>query len=474
MKKSRLVALLLSLVMLLVLVAGCTQAPTPKSGENPDEKPAQESSGDKVKLKLYLANQDDDSDIVKQRSQFQNSHIEARFPEYEFEWTKMAPGTDYRQQYDKLLMAGDGPTLWHQLPFVDVQTRMRNGTIAEITDYVVNWDLRNEGKVNPSIEPALQSDDGKWYAVPYNPYIFGMVYSTTAIKAGGGDPAFVPETWEEFSTMTKTITNKENAYFGYALLGSDFCAWPLTPWVWSAGGEMVVKNSDGTYAVGFNQPAGVDAVMYMHQLVHKDQVTQTDLLESYTDYMNNLLTGQIGYGWNMPTALDKEKLATYGEVQENYGVIPIPGKTAEDKVAFAGGEVWTMHPKATKEQMDASWEVLNYITYDEEYLRSYWQLEDELGLLTPNPSARQDLVEVKYSYATTWPEHWKAEFAALNAVAKPEPFCANWNSLKDYLVDPFQKIIANPDCTREEAQALLDECAQALYTDFPESYKAPN
>ncbi len=61
----------------------------------------------------------------------------------------------------------------------------------------------------------------------------------------------------------------------------------------------------------------------------------------------------------------------------------------------------------------------------------------------------------------------KAEFAALNAVAKPEPFCAEWNSLKDYIVAPFQQILANPDITREEAQALLDECAEKLYTDFP-------
>lgn len=94
--------------------------------------------------------QDDDSDIVKQRFEFIREKVETTFPNYEIEWTRMAPGTDYRQQYDKLLMSGDGPTLWNSLPFVDIQTRMRNGTIAEITDYVVNWDLRNEGKVNPS------------------------------------------------------------------------------------------------------------------------------------------------------------------------------------------------------------------------------------------------------------------------------------------------------------------------------------
>ena len=38
-------------------------------------------------------------------------------------------------------------------------------------------------------------------------------------------------------------------------------------------------------------------------------------------------------------------------------------------------------------------------------------------------------------------------------------------------MQPFQQIIGDPDITREEAQALLDECAEKLYADFPEAYK---
>lgn len=368
-------------------------------------------------------------------------------------------------------MSNDGPTLWNQLPFVDIQTRLRNGTIAEITDYVVNWDLRNEGKVNPSIEDALHDEEGRWYAVPYSPYIMGMLYNKTAIEAGGGDAGYVPTTWEEFGEYAASLTDKDTPRFGYTLLGSDYCAWPLTPWVWSAGGEMVIPNGDGTYSVGFNQEKGIDAIMYMHDLVWKYQVTQTDLLENYSDYMSNMTVGYACYGWGLPTSLDAETLATYDATQEEFGVIPIPGATAADAVGFAGGETWTMHPNATKEQMDACWNILNLISYDEEFLREFWQLENELDLLNPNPSCRQDLVEVKYSYATNWPDHWKEEFAALNSVARPEPFCAEWDSLKNYIVEPFQTILADEDITREEAKALLDACAEKLYADFPDAYR---
>ena len=485
MKKTKLVALILALVMLVAVLGGCAKAPAADSpaadptkapaADAPADEPADEpaASGEKVKLKLYMLPQDDDSDAVKTRFEFLKEKVETTFPDYEIEWTRMAPGTDYRQQYDKLLMSGDGPTLWNSLPFVDIQTRMRNGTIADITEYVVNWDLRNEGKVNPSIEDALHDDEGHWYAVPYGPYIMGMLYNKTAIEAGGGSTENVPQTWEEFGTLVQSLTDKDVPRFGYTLLGSDYCAWPLTPWVWSAGGEMVIPNDDGTYSIGFNQEKGVDAIMYMHDLVYKYQCTQTDLLENYSDYMANMTVGYACYGWGLPTSLDAEKLAAYDAKQEDFGVIPIPGATAADAVGFAGGETWTMHPQATKDQMDACWNILNLISYDEAFLREYWELENELNLIDPKPSCRQDLVEVKYSYATNWPEHWKEEFAALNAVARPEPYCAEWNSLKDYIVAPFQEILGDPNCTREKAQALLDECAEKLYTDFPDAYRKP-
>lgn len=233
MKKTKLVALILALAMLIAMFSGCAKAPaadapadSPAAEKPAADEPADEpaASGEKVKLKLYMLPQDDDSDAVKTRFEFTKEKVEAAFPDYEIEWTRLAPGTDYRQQYDKLLMSNDGPTLWNQLPFVDIQTRLRNGTIAEITDYVVNWDLRNEGKVNPSIEDALHDEEGRWYAVPYSPYIMGMLYNKTAIEAGGGDAGYVPTTWEEFGEYAASLTDKDTPRFGYTLLGSDYCA----------------------------------------------------------------------------------------------------------------------------------------------------------------------------------------------------------------------------------------------------------
>ena len=314
-------------------------------------------SAAKVQLKIYDMPQDDATDAAKQSWERYKGEVEKKFPDVEFVWTRLAPGTDYRQQYDQLLMAGDGPTVTHQFPYVDVQTRLRDGTIAEITDYVNNWDLKKQGLVLDTFDQAI-SLDGKWYAVPWGPYISGTAVNKAVIAEAGGDPNVVPTTWTEFAESAKALTDKSVPRFGYLLLGSDYNAWTFTPWVWSAGGEMVRSNGDGTWAIAFNEDPGIDAAMFLNQLVNEYQCTQTDVLESYGDMQNHFIAGQAAYGWGAPTWFGKDDLAKYDQTQDSIGFFPMPAKDEGGvNVAFAGGEVWTMSPLATKEQMDAAWGV---------------------------------------------------------------------------------------------------------------------
>ncbi len=142
-------------------------------------------------------------------------------------------------------------------------------------------------------------------------------------------------------------------------------------------------------------------------------------------------------------------------------------------VGFAGGEVWTMSPKATDAQQAAAWEVINYLSYDQAYLEGLWEKENEQGRLAATPSARVDLTAVKFSKATNWPAHWAEEFAKVSEVALPEPYCPNWNELKNEIVIPLQTIYLKEGITREEAQQLLDDCAELLYTNYPTSFRKP-
>jgi hypothetical protein len=85
---------------------------------------------------------------------------------------------------------------------------------------------------------------------------------------------------------------------------------------------------------------------------------------------------------------------------------------------------------------------------------------------------RTDMTQVKFGkYGTTWPSHWAGEFEALSKVTKLEPYCANWNELKNIIAPHLQAILAKEHITREEVQAILNTAAQECYDQYPNSFK---
>lgn len=438
---------------------------------------AGEAGGDKVKLKIqYGYPQDEAAESAwNVFNDYIKPTVEAQFPNIEFEWFRWTVGSDYRQQYDQLLLAKEEPTLGMTFPYVDIQTRIANGTIAEITEFVEAWELKKEGKVTAIYDHALSTADGKWYAVPGQPYVSGLVYNKQVIEEAGLDPNIdMPVTWTEFAELAASITDKDVPRFGYLLLGSEWNAWTFTPWVWAAGGEMVRPNGDGTWAIAFNEDAGVDAAMFMNELMWKYNACQTNVLESYDDMQNNFKSGLAAFTWNSPAGFSEDDLAKYDQSQANLGIFPLPAKDDGGRmVGFAGGEVWTLSPNATDAQRAAAWEVINFLSYDPAYLEGLWEKENEQGRLAATPSARVDLTALKFSKGTSWPAHWAEEFSKVSEVALPEPYCPNWNELKNEIVIPLQTIYLKEGITREEVRQLLDDCAELLYKTYPASFQKP-
>jgi len=428
---------------------------------------------EKVKVRVYNKPQDDDAESSWTYFEWYTQKVEEHFPDIEFTWDRLAPGTDYRQQLDQLLAAGEGPNFGVHFPYVDIKTRAANGTIAEITKFVESWDQRNAGNITTIFDNALYTNGG-WYAAPAAPYVSGIVYNSTIIKEADGDPSVVPQTWSEFAELASQYTDKDIPRFGYLLLGSDFNAWTYTPWVWSAGGEMVRDNGDGTWEIAFNEDPGVDAALFMNELIWKYNATQKDVLESYDDMQNHFKMGQACYTWNSPMSFSADDLAKYDLTQEGTGFFPLPGKDEGGRiVGFAGGEVFTVSPISSEAQAQAGWDWYNYTYNDEEFCREAWALQDSLGTLSTTTPPRNDLVEVKFSYASNWPSHWKTEMANVLSKALPEPYCPHWDDLKNEIVGPLQTIYLKEGITFDEAKQILEDCANVLYEKYPDAFRKP-
>jgi len=195
-------ALVVSLLLTPIFAQGTTETQAPKADE-------------KVTITVWgpLENY---SETDKKSWTYCVEEYRKRYPNVEVISVFSPAGTDYRQQYDKALMAGEAPTVTNLLPYVDVQSRASQGMAADISDFVNNWDLKKQGKVNDAMDQALQYN-GKWYGVMDYIYIAGTVINKKTLEAAGGSMDKLPKTWDEFTAFGQKATDLSIPRFGYLL-----------------------------------------------------------------------------------------------------------------------------------------------------------------------------------------------------------------------------------------------------------------
>ncbi|RED65508.1 ABC transporter substrate-binding protein [Cohnella phaseoli] len=458
----------------LLTVAGCggskSEPNSAGKSSNTAEQGGQTEQAAKIKIKLWEKPQPDAPKGKVEAYNAMMAKVKQKFPNIEIQDETLKPGTDYRQEYDKALMANEAPTGWRELPNVDIPTRIKNGTIADISEFYSSWEYKDQ--MIDTFNESISTADGKWYAVPVFSGFINTLYNAKTIQAGGGDPEKLPETWAEFAEMGQKITDVGVPRFGYEIVGMDWNAWPFTAWVWSAGGEMVRPNDDGTYKIAFNEEAGVDAAVFWNEMVWKHQMTQKDTLQDWNKLQDDIMAGRAAFSWFDVSGLDQTALDKYGQQMSDFGIMPMPVKDKSiTRPSLAGGRVITINPKASKEEQKAAFDVLTYITYDEELLKEQWEIAARENISDLNVPARKDLYKLKLSLSTTVPERIKQELVAAAAGAKSEPFCPNWNDLKNALSKPLQQILLKKDISRDEVKSLLDKTADELYAKYPDSFR---
>jgi ABC-type glycerol-3-phosphate transport system substrate-binding protein len=429
------------------------------------------SGGGKVKLKLWSP-PIETTEAGFKAWDFRIAEFKKRYPDIELELEQQPPGIDYRQAYDKALMAGTVPTVVTIFPPVDVPTRAKNGTIKDITGLVENWDLRKQGLVNSAFDEALQIGE-KWYGIISTLYVAATPYNRAALREAGVDPDRLPKTWAEFAALGQRITDKSKPRFAYIMMGMEFNAWPFTPWVWSAGGEMVRPNADGTYRVAFTEDPGIDAAVFWHDMVWKYNMTQRNVLEGWDELQDDMASGRGVFGWGMINYFADNALNKYNIPQETFGIMPIPARdSGASPYSLCGGTIYAWSPRITDEQARAGWNFAQLMSFDKEFMEAQWAYENTLVGINSDIPGRTDMTQIKFEkYGTTWPRHWAREFDELSRVAKLEPYCPNWNELKNILAPHLQAILARENISRDEIKAILNTAAQECYDQYPNSFR---
>ena len=395
--------------------------------------------------------------------------LKAKFPDVNFVEEIKPAGNDYRQEYDKALMANRAPAFNDIFSYTDIPTRIENGTIADITEYVEDWDLRKEGKILDIFDNNISDEEGHWYAIAQRAYTRASLYNVKLMEELGETK--IPETWQEFAEMGQRVTDFTIPRVGYALMGMDWCAWPFCAWVWSAGGEMVRDNGDGTSRVAFNEPEGVDAAMFWNEMVWKYKMTQKDTLMSLSDLGKLTLSGGAVCSFDTFDTLSSTQAKNLGTNPSDYRMMPIPSKDKNvEPVALAGGEVVTFNPKLSEAELEKACEVAKYYYYSDEQMQIYCDWLKEYGKTDINIPGRVDWYEKKLEANLLITEEMKESLIDLRKYGKPEPAAKDYTQLKNEITKYLQEILLTENISREKCQKILDEAAEAVYGKYPDSF----
>ena len=132
------------------------------------------------------------------------------------------------------------------------------------------------------------------YGLPVNSGVLGLFYNADLYKASGLDPDKPPTTWDELLNNAKAIAKPDRAIWGHY-----FCTKPVSitadrfwaSYLWQAGGEWLSPDES---EVAFNSAAGVEALQFYVDMVHKHKVTPMKAIDNLS-MGTEFETGNIGH-----------------------------------------------------------------------------------------------------------------------------------------------------------------------------------
>jgi ABC-type sugar transport system, periplasmic component len=345
MKKKRVIATMLTVIMAATLITGCGSK---------EKKVAKSDTGAAViKLWVHQTNETPEGktyeELVKEFNEQHKGKIEVQL-------TGIARTGDAGGYDDKInaaitnnsmpdVFTVDGPT---------VAANADAGTIVPITKYVnqtemkeFNKDIIQQGTYNKELYTLGTFDSS--VCVYYNKDMFA---------AAGITPATVdnPWTWEDFTNACKKL--KSDKVFGANLGLNDVGEWltyAYLPLIQSGDGSIISDDGKETVDGYLNGQATVDALTFIKNLVDGGLVSATP--EDYTFEKGSSAMTFSG-PWEIATLKD------YPEIK--WGTMPYPIKTKGAKPASPCGS-WTygVSKDCPEENRAAAVEVIKWLTATE-------------------------------------------------------------------------------------------------------------
>ena len=463
MKKFRVLALALALVLAASMLAGCSA----KKADKDDQGRTIVSVGE------WPSKEGKDLDLANERkARYEEANPDAVIePDF---WT-----FDRKTFYAKAA-GGQLPT-YFRTGFTEMPEIIASEYSADLTDVLMERGY--EGMYNPDVLKIVSDENGRIKSLPNSAYVLGLAINTKLFEQAGlmeadGTPK-QPKDWYEVAEFAKKIKDATGEA-GIILNTADHAGgWIFTCVAWSFGVDFMEKDENGKWHATFDTPEAAEALQWYKDLRWKYDVVPSNVIipnqEAYK------LLG-IGNGGMYITAGDiSNSVVKYGMDPDDLGMIALPAGPKRH-VTLLGGGVFCVNANATKDQIDAAirWhETATNFNATEEYKKNTSEtlekaVEDNILVGIKAMSIwSQDAESVKVQnelidkYANSNPNHVKLynDFvASCPADIQPEePVCCQ--ELYQILDGCIQEVLSNENA--DPAQVLKNANAdfQANYLD---------
>lgn len=280
--------------------------------------------------------------------------FEATHPSIKIDFTGL-PGDGS----DKLMLgfeAGTGPDILN-ITSKDIATYIANGYVVDLTD--IYKEKGNDAILSSAIDSATSFDreSGKLYYLPSGSNFYCLWSRIDWLKDKG---LAVPETWPEFFTDVKALTDKDAGRYGIAIRGGSGSATNLEMLMYSYSGLTNYYDANGICTV--NDPKNLE---FCEQY-----------LSLYNVYSGE---GDIGYGWGQLAGAFQTGTAAFiqhntGSADSHYAAFngdlskfaavafpkSVTGNRVYQKLSWDGFAINT-----SCKDLEAAWEFLYYLSAQE-------------------------------------------------------------------------------------------------------------
>ncbi|CAN7566918.1 sugar ABC transporter substrate-binding protein [Devosia sp. LjRoot16] len=274
------------------------------------------------------------------------SKYQAAHPDVKIE-IQHAPWSGYFTRLDAQLAAGAGPDVFF---ITNVPSYASRGALAPLDDLIKASNFPIDQYVPSSL--LTHSFEGKLYSIPRDSAPSALYYNSDAFDAAGVAYPNADWKWADLRDAAIKLTTTEGGRitrYGLALESNDWATW-----VQQNGGKVFDDPLKPTTFL-LAEPAAVEAIQYIGDLINKDKVTPNFLEAEQAGGTAQLFSsGQAAMVITNPS-----RLGTFADVPFKWAVANLPGGPTGIHSNRTGGAGFAIN--ANSKNPEAAWAFLQYL-----------------------------------------------------------------------------------------------------------------